>query len=233
VLGTSLVVVAVLSQLATAGLAIWMTLREPPRRVRLALLFLVLAIAGICATTWTAVRRREAVAVPAATVDKSPAPRAPRASLRVTTREVTTMGANQLVRVTIGFENEGDRAATEVQRVQMVNFILSPYGEEEAFRILRAELRSVGGETVSVAPAERLSFTIEGPRLVAGDFLPRGADEPQVARDSRPLLVAGIIRYRPDDTAEAAVEYCFYAMNPKVLVECSASGNPRPAAPRS
>lgn len=232
-LGTSLVVVAVLSQLATAGLAIWRTLREPPCRLRLALLFLALAIAGTCATIWTAVRRHEAVAVPAAIVDKSPPPRVPRASLRVTTREVTTMGANQLVRVTIGFENEGDRAATDVQRVQMVNFILSPYGEEEAFRILRAELRSVGGESLSLAPAERLSFTIEGPRLVAGDFLPRGADDQQVARDSRPLLVAGIIRYRADDAAEATVEYCFYAMNPNVLVECSASGNPRPAAPRS
>jgi hypothetical protein len=57
---------------------------------------------------------------------------------------------------------------------------------------------------------------------VAGDFLPRGSDEPpQIARDSRPLLVAGIIRYQADDRSEATAEYCFYAMNPNVLVACS------------
>ena len=219
-LGTILVAVAALSQIATAGLAIRMALREGPRRARLALLFLALAVAGLCATAWTAVRRHDAGTVPTR-VETTPTPRVPRAILRVTTREVTTMGVNQLVQVSIGFENEGDRPATEVQRVQMVNFILSPYGEDEAFRILRAELQSTGGEGVSVAPAGRLTFTIEGPRLVAGDFLPRGSEDPRVARDSRPLLVAGIIRYRADDQSEATVEYCFYAMNPKVLVACS------------
>ena len=127
----------------------------------------------------------------------------------------------QLVKVSIGFENSGDRPAIEVHRVQMVNFILSPYGEEEAFRLLRAELQSASGESESVAPAGRLSFTIDGPRLIAGDFLPRGSDEPQVVRDGRPLLVAGIIRYQADDRSEATAEYCFYAMNPKVLVACS------------
>src|SRR5262249_12402016 len=146
----------------------------------------------------------------------------PRASLRVTTREVTTMGVNQHVHVNIGFENSGDRPAAEIRRVQMVNFIQSPYGEEEAFRLLRAELQSGGGgEGVSVAPTERLSFAIEGPRLVAGAFPPRGTDDPQVIRDGRPLLVAGIIRYQADDRSEATAEYCFYAMNPKVLVACS------------
>src|SRR5262249_58578536 len=113
-------------------------------------------------------------------------------------------------------------AAGESRRVQMVNFIQSPYGEEEAFRLLRAELQSGGGgEVVSVAPTERLSFAIEGPRLVAGDFPPRGTDDPQVIRDGRPLLVAGLSRYHADDRSEATAEYCFYAMNPKVLVACS------------
>ena len=56
---------------------------------------------------------------------------------------------------------------------------------EEAFRLLRAELQSTGGEAVSVAPAERLAFAIEGPRLVAGDFAPRGSDDTQVIRDGR------------------------------------------------
>jgi hypothetical protein len=103
--------------------------------------------------------------------------------------------------------------------------IQSPYGEEEAFRLLRAELQSTGGEAISVAPAERRAFTIEGPRPVAGDFAPRGSDDPQVIRDGRPLLVAGIIRYRADDRWEATAEYCFYAMNPKVLVACSGHNN--------
>jgi len=219
-LGTILVVVSALSQIATAGLAIRMALRAEPRRMRLALLLLAFAVAGLCATAWTAMRRHDAVAVPTK-VETPPAPREPRASLRVTTREVTTMGASQLVRVSIGFENGGDRSATDVHRVQMVNFILSPYGEEEAFRILRAELQSASGEGESLAPAGRSTFTIEGPRLVAGDFLSRGSDDPQVARDSRPLLVAGIIRYRADDKSEATAEYCFYAMNSKVLVACS------------
>jgi len=223
-LGLVLVVVSALSQIATAGLAIRMALRQEPRRLRLALLLLALAVAGLCATAWTAVRRPEAVAVPTR-VEAPPAPREPRASLRVTTREITTMGANQLARVSISFENGGDRPATEVQRVQMVNFVLSPYGEEEAFRILRAELQSPGGEVESLAPAGRSTFTIEGPRLVAGDFLPRGADEQQLARDSRPLLVAGIIRYRADDKSEATTEYCFYVMNPKALVACSGHNN--------
>ncbi len=223
-LGTILVVVAALSQLATAGLAIRMALGAEPRRVRLALLLLALAVAGLGATTWTAVRRHDSVAVPAR-VEAPPAPREPRASLRVTTREVTTMGVNQLVRVDIGFENAGDRPATDVQRVQMVNFVLSPYGEDEAFRILRAELQSPGGESVSVEPAGRLAFAIEGPRLVAGDFRPQGSDDQYVARDSRPLLVAGIVRYRADDRSEATAEYCFYAMNPKVLVACSGHNN--------
>src|SRR4030095_7648513 len=127
------------------------------------------------------------------------------------------MGANQLVQVNIGFENSGDRPATEVRRVQMVNFIQSPYGEEEAFRLLRAELQSIGGEAVFGAPVARMAFTIEGPRLVAGDCAPRVPDGPQVIREGRPLLVAGIIRYRPDDRSKATAEYCFYAMNPKVL----------------
>ena len=192
--------------------------------MRLALLLLALAVAGLCATAWTAVRKPDAVAVPTR-VETPPAPREPRASLRVATREITTMGANQLVHVSIGVENGGDRSATEVHRVQMVNFILSPYGEDEAFQILRAELQSLTGEAESLAPAGRSTFTIEGPRLVAGDFLPRGADEPQVTRDSRPLLVAGIIRYRADDKSEAATEYCFYVMNPKTLVACAGHNN--------
>jgi len=107
----------------------------------------------------------------------------------------------------------------------MVNFILSPYGEEEAFRLLRAELQGASGEREAVAPAGRAFFTIEGPRLVAGDFPPRGTDDPQVVRDSRPLLVAGIIRYRASDSAEATAEYCFYAMNAKMLVACSGHNN--------
>ena len=218
--GTLLVALAVLSQIATACIAIWMALRAGPRRVRLALLLLALALVGIGAMAWTAVRKPDAVAVPIK-VDTSPIPREPRASLRVATREVTTMGVNQLVKVDIGFENSGDRPATEIRRVQMVNFIQSPYGEEEAFRLLHAELQSAGGEAVSVAPAARLSFTIEGPRLVAGDFPPRGTDDPQVIRDGRPLLVAGILRYQADDRSEATAEYCFYAMNAKVLVACA------------
>jgi hypothetical protein len=203
-----------------------MTLKGPPRRVWLALICLAMAVAGSVATTWTALRRPEPAAAPAR-VDTTPPPPQPqpRASLRVTTREVTTMDVNQLVKVSIGVENSGDRAATDIQRVQMVNFILSPYGEEEAFRILRAELQSGSGERESVAPAARASFTIEGPRLVAGDFPPRGANDPQVVRDSRPLLVAGIIRYRADDRSEATAEYCFYAMNAKVLVACSGHNN--------
>ena len=131
------------------------------------------------------------------------------------------MGINQIVQMNIGFENSGDRLATGISHVQMVNFILSPYGEEDAFRLLRAELKNGGGESLSVAPAGQLLFTIDGPRLVAGDFLSRGSDEPQVVRDGRPLLVAGIIRYQSDDRSEATAEYCFYAMNPKVLVACS------------
>jgi hypothetical protein len=216
-----LVAIAAVSLLTTAGLGLWLALRQDRRRTFLATAFLALAVPGMCATAWIAIRGRDTRAV-ATRVDANPAPpREPRASLRVTTREVVTMGVNQLVRVQIGFENAGDGPATGIQRVQMVHFVLSPYGEEEAFRHLRAEVQSADGEAVSVAPAERLSFTIEGPRLVAADFLPRGADEPQIARDSRPLLVAGIIRYRPDDRSEAAVEFCFYAMNPRVLVPCA------------
>jgi hypothetical protein len=37
--------------------------------------------------------------------------------------------------------------------------------------------------------------------------------------------VAGIIGYRADDRSEATAEYCFYAMNPKVLVACSGHNN--------
>src|SRR5262249_58083130 len=142
-----------------AGPAFRRSRRAEPRRWRVACLFRASAVAGLCATAWTAMRRHDAVAVPTK-VETPPAPREPRASLRVTTREVTTMGASQLVRVSIGFENGGDRSATDVHRVQMVNFILSPYGEEEAFRILRAELQSASGEGESLAPAGRSTFTI-------------------------------------------------------------------------
>ena len=221
-----LAVVSALSQAAVAGVGIWLSLKEQHHQIPLAIAFTALAVAGIGATTWTAVRNHRPVAVPVpAKIDQAPAPPEPRASLRVTTREVTTMGVNQLVKVSIGVENSGDRAATDIQRVQMVNFILSPYGEEEAFRLLRAELQSASGERESVAPAGRASFTIEGPRLVAGDFPPRGTDDPQVVRDSRPLLVAGIIRYRANDRAEATAEYCFYAMNTKSLVACPGHNN--------
>ena len=224
-LGITLAVIAALSQVASAGMGIQLS-RKGGRRVPLTIAFLALAVTGIGATAWTAARNRshDAAAVPHK-IDEDSAPREARASIRITAREVTTMGANQLVQVNIGFENSGARPATEVRRVQMVNFIQSPYGEEEAFRLLRAELQSTGGEAVSVAPAERLAFTIEGPRLVAGDFAPRGSDDPQVIRDGRPLLVAGIIRYRADDRSEATAEYCFYAMNPKVLVACSGHNN--------
>jgi hypothetical protein len=226
VLGITLVIISALSQVATAWIGVQISLKEGRRRAPLTIALVTLAAAGICATAWTAARDHRTVAVPVpAKIDQAPAPPAPRASIRVTTREVTTMGVNQLVKVSIGFENSGDRAATEIQRVQMVNFILSPYGEEEAFRLLRAELQSASGDGESVAPAGRVSFTIEGPRLVAGDFPPRGSDDPQVVRDSRPLLVVGIIRYRADDRSEATAEYCFYAMNPKVLVACSGHNN--------
>ena len=231
-LGTILVVVAALSQVATACIAIRMALREGPRRVRLAMLFLALAVAGICATAWTAVRTSDRVAG-ATRVGLSTAPRGPRASLRVAKREVVTMGIDQIARVSIDIENTGDRLATGISHVQMVSFVLSPYGEEETLRLLRAELNNAGDESLTVAPAGRLSFTIEGPRLLASDFLPRGSDEQQVVRDGRPLLVAGVIRYRSDDSSEATAEYCFYAMNPNVLVECSATGNPRSTAPRT
>jgi hypothetical protein len=233
VLGTLLVVVAALSQVVTAGLAIRMALREEPRGVRLAMLFVALAVASLGATAWTAVRTSDRVAGTTTRIDLNTAPREPRASLRVAKREVVTMGIDQIVRVSIGIENTGDRLATGVSHVQMVSFVLSPYGEEETFRLLRAELQSAGDESLTVAPAGRLSFTIEGPRLLASDFLPRGSDPPQVVRDGRPLLVAGIIRYRSDDSSEATTEYCFYAMNPNVLVECSATGSPRSTAPRT
>jgi hypothetical protein len=215
-----LVVIAAVSQLATAGIGVWVSLKQGPRRVPLAIACLALAVTGMCATAWTGLRSRATGAVPT-TVERSPTPRESRASIRVTTREVTMMGVGQLVKVSIGFENSGDRPVIEVHRVQMVNFILSPYGEEEAFRLLRAELQHASGESESVAPAGRLSFTIDGPRLIAGDFLPRGSDELQVVRDGRPLLVAGMIRYQADDRSEATAEYCFYAMNAKVLVACS------------
>jgi hypothetical protein len=231
VLGT-LLVVAALAQVATAGIAMWMALRVDPRRVRLAALFLALAVAGVGATAWTAMRPSDRVAGTTTRVDRNTAPGA-RASLRVARREVATMGIDQIVRVSVDIENTGDRLATGVSHVQMVSFVLSPYGEEEAFRLLRAELKNAGDESLTIAPAGRLSFTIEGPRLLASDFLPRGSDPPQVVRDGRPLLVAGIIRYRPDDSSEATAEYCFYAMNPTVLVECSPTGNPRSTAPRT
>ena len=225
-LGITLAIISALFQVATAWMGIQLSLKEGRRRAPLTMALVALAVAGICATAWTAIRNHRTVAVPVpAESDKAPPPREPRASIRVTTREVTTMGVNQLVRVSIGFENSGDRAATEIHRVQMINFILSPYGEEEAFRLLRAELQSASGEGESVVPAGRVSFAIEGPRLVAGDFLPRGSDDPQVVRDSRPLLVAGIIRYRADDRSEATAEYCFYAMNSKALVACSGHNN--------
>ena len=221
-LGITLAVISALSQAATAWIGIRISLNDGRRRAPLTIALAALAVVGVCATTWTAVRNHRTVVLPApAAVDLVPVPHEPRASIRVTTREVTTMGVNQLVQVSIGFENSGDRAATKIQRAQMVNFILSPYGEEEAFRLLRAELQSASVEGESVAPAGRASFTIEGPRLVAGDFPPRGSDDPQVVRDSRPLLVAGIIRYRANDRTEATAEYCFYAMNLKVLVACS------------
>jgi hypothetical protein len=219
VLGITLAVISALSQAATAWIGIQISRKEGRGRAPLTITLVVLAVAGICATAWTAARTLRPVPVAA------PTPPEPRASLRVTTREITTMGVNQLVTVSIGFENSGTRAATDIQRVQMVNFILSPYGEEEAFKILRAELQSASGERESVAPAGRASFTIEGPRLVGGDFPPRGTDDVQVLRDSRPLLVAGIIRYRANDRSEATAEYCFYAMNAKILVACSGHNN--------
>ncbi len=225
-LGVTLAVISALSQAATAWIGIQICRKEGRRRAPLTITLVAVAVAGICTTAWTAARTLRPVAVPVpAKMEPAPAPAEPRASLRVTTREITTMGVNQLVKVSIGFENSGNRVATEIQRVQMVNFILSPYGEEETFRILRAELQSASGEHESVAPAGRASFTIEGPRLVAGDFPPRGADDPQVVRDSRPLLVAGIIRYQADDRSEATTEYCFYAMNARVLVACSGHNN--------
>jgi hypothetical protein len=221
VLTITLAVISALSQAATAWIGIQISRKEGRRRAPLTITIVVLALAGICATAWTAARtlRPVAVAVPAH-MDL-----APRASLRVTTREITTMGVDQLVTVSIGFENSGNRAATEIQRVQMVNFIVSPYGEEEAFKALRAELQSASSEPESVAPAGRASFTIEGPRLVGGDFPPRGTEDFPIMRDNRPLLVAGIIRYRADDRSEATAEYCFYAMNAKVLVACSGHNN--------
>jgi hypothetical protein len=222
VLGTLVVVIAVLSQVATAWIAIQISLKQGRRRAPLTLALVALAVAGIGATAWTAARIFHPVAVPVpAKIEQPPPPPEPRAGLRVTTRQITTMDVNQLVKVSIGVENSGDRAATDIQRAQMVNFILSPYGEEEAFRLLRAELQSASRERESVAPAGRVTFTIEGPRLVAGDFPPRGSNDPQVVRDGRPLLVAGIIRYRADDRSEATAEYCFYAMNATVLVACS------------
>jgi hypothetical protein len=222
VLAITLAVISALSQAATAWIGIRIS-RKEGRRAPLTITIVALAVAGICATAWTAARtlRPVAVAVPA----KMDLALEPRASLRVTTREITTMGVDQLVTVSIGFENSGTRAATEIQRVQMVNFIVSPYGEEEAFKILRAELQSASSERESVAPAGRASFTIEGPRLVGGDFPPRGTEELPIMRDNRPLLVAGIIRYRADDRSEATAEYCFYAMNAKVLVACSGHNN--------
>jgi hypothetical protein len=222
VLGIALAVTSALCQAATAWIGIQISRKEGLRRGPLAITLVILTVAGICATAWTAARTLRPVA---AKTDLAPTPPEPRASLRVTTREITTMGVNQLVTVSIGFENAGNRAATEIQRAQMVNFVLAPYGEEEAFKILRAELQSASGEHESVAPAGRASFTIEGPRLVGGDFPPRGAEDVQITRDSRPLLVAGIIRYRADDRSEATAEYCFYAMNAKVLVACSGHNN--------
>jgi len=226
VLGITLAIISALSQAATAWIGIQIFWKEGRRRAPLTITLVALAVAGMGATTWTAARSFRPVAVPVpAKMDLAPTPAEPRASLRVTTREITTMGVNQLVKVSIGLENAGNRAATEIQRVQMVNFVLSPYGEEETFKILRAELQSASGERESIEPAGRASFTIEGPRLVAGDYPARGTEDPQVVRDSRPLLVAGIIRYRADDRSEATAEYCFYAMNAKVLVACSGHNN--------
>ena len=222
-LGIALAVISALSQAATAWIGIQISRKDGRGRAPLTITLVALALAGMGATAWTAVRTLRPVAVPVpAKMDLAPEPRA---SLRVTTREITTMGVDQLVTVSIGFENSGNRAATEIRRVQMVNFILSPYGEEEAFKVLRAELQSASGERESVAPAGRASFTIEGPRLVGGDFPSRGTEDVQIMRDSRPLLVAGIIRYRADDRSEATAEYCFYAMNAKVLVACSGHNN--------
>jgi len=220
VLDIVLVAIPAVSLLATAWLGIWLSLKEGNRRLPLAIAFLALAVAGICAAAVTGIRTNYAVGA-RTRIDKNTTPKEPRASIRITQREVTTMGINQIVQVSIGFENSGDRPATGIYRAQMVNFILSPYGEEDAFRILRSELQDTSGDALSVAPAGRLSFTIDGPRLIASDFLPRGADEPQVVRDGRPLLVAGIIRYQSDDKSEATAEYCFYAMNPRGLVACS------------
>jgi len=226
VLGITLAIISALSQAATAWIGVQNSLREGRPRAPRTIALLALAIAGICATAWMSVQNHRTVAVGVpAKMDKPLIPPEPRASLRVTTREVTMMRVNQLVKVSIGVENSGDRAATDIQRAQMVNFILSPYGEEEAFRILRAELQSAGGERESVAPTGRASFTIEGPRLIAADFPPHDSDDPQVVRDSRPLLVAGIIRYRADDKSEVTAEYCFYAKNAKVLVACVGHNN--------
>ena len=220
-LDTVLVVISAVSQLATGWMGIQLSLKEGHRRIPLAIAFSAFAVAGMCATAVTGVRSHQRVAV-MTKIDTTTTPKESRASIRMTQREVVTMGISQIVQVSIGFENSGDRLATGIAHVHMVNFILSPYGEEEAFRLLRAELKNSSGEDVSVAPAGRLSFTIDGPRLLAGDFLPRSADEPpQVVRDGRPLLVAGIIRYQSDDRVEATAEYCFYAMNPKVLVPCA------------
>ena len=222
-LGIALAVISALSQAATAWIGIQISRKDGRGRAPLTITLVALGLAGMGATAWTAVRTLRPVAVPVpAKMDLAPEPRA---SLRVTTREITTMGVDQLVTVSIGFENSGNRAATEIRRVQMVNFILSPYGEEEAFKVLHAELQSASGERESVPPAGRASFTIEGPRLVGGDFPPRGTEDVQIMRDSRPLLVAGIIRYRADDRSEATAEYCFYAMNAKVLVACSGHNN--------
>ena len=59
-------------------------------------------------------------------------------------------------------------------------------------------------------------------QTVIGPHLGAPTDEkPAPDALSTGRLVAGIIRYQSDDRSEATAEYCFYAMNPKVLVACS------------
>src|SRR4030095_7956809 len=91
-----LVVIAAVSQLATAGIGVWVSLKQGPRRVPLAIACLALAVTGMCATAWTGLRSRATGAVPT-TVERSPTPRESRARIRVTTREITMMGVGPLV----------------------------------------------------------------------------------------------------------------------------------------
>jgi len=161
-------------------------------------------------------------------------PHTPEAKLRVTKREVITMGIGQIVQVNIGLINGGDATATNVTRVERLRFALTPHAgasaplteaEDATFQEIFRELKSVRNIGVSIPSGGTVFFTINGPVLDENDFVPKGSPPgsfPRVIRDKAALIVAGAIRYqsRSSGSADKVIEFCFFSLNPSLLILC-------------